>query len=376
MLTDIKVENFRGIRSLTLDNLGRITLIGGKNGVGKTALLEALWMLGGPDLPGELTGLMSEIRGIPSSGPDFAFQDLFFDYDTDNRISISVHGDWSEDTARALEIFLHERRQTDIVRRNDPSHSTPATGEHITGPRFESTTEIVFKYKHNDGLEYNSRARWFQELSTQADGVGTALSRLGITQEQEPVQSRMKALFISTLHRENLQSLASAFSNLQILGDVERILPLVRLLEPRLTDLTLITVNNVPVIHARLEGMKRLIPVQLLGEGLNRVLGFALLTSEAYGGILLIDEIENGLHYKIQEEVFSFLMSLAEAFDVQIFATTHSRECIIAAHKALNKGQRQEFAFYRLDRLGKEVKAVHFDDGMLDTSVEYGMEMR
>ena len=369
MLTDIEVKNFRGFRSLKMNNLGRVTLVAGKNGVGKTALLEALWMLSAPDLPAELTERIGELRGLPSSGPDFAFHDMFFDYDVDGLIKISVCGDWSEDTARMLEISLRERQQTDTIRPDDSSHSDSASVKRLS--RIESKSEVVFKYLHNDGREYTSRAWWFEEL---VDGGGAALPRLGVRQVREPVQNGLKALFISSMHREKLQSFASVFSNAQVQGDVGKILPLIRLMEPRLTDLTLITMNNMPVIHARLKGARRLIPVQLLGEGLNRVLGFALLMSEASGGMLLIDEIENGLHHSVQKEVFSYLQSLANTFDVQIFATTHSQECVIAAHEAFR--EYQEFAFYRLDRLDTEVRAVPFDSEMLDTSIEYGMEIR
>ena len=48
MLTEFTVTNFRNLKDVSLQNLGRITLIAGKNGVGKTALLESLWLLNGP----------------------------------------------------------------------------------------------------------------------------------------------------------------------------------------------------------------------------------------------------------------------------------------------------------------------------------------
>ena len=73
MLTDIEIKNFRGFRSLKMNNLGRITLVGGRNGVGKTALLEALWMLSAPDLP-DLSDRINEMRGLPSMGRDSVFQ--------------------------------------------------------------------------------------------------------------------------------------------------------------------------------------------------------------------------------------------------------------------------------------------------------------
>lgn len=375
MLTHIEVKNFRGFHSLKMNELGRITLVAGKNGVGKTALLEALWILSGPDLP-ELSERINGLRGLPSLGPDSVFQDMFFDYDIESRIKIAARGDWKEDSMRALEIFLQERRQIDAIRADDSNQSNSTAIERLTRPQFESETEIVFKYKHDNEQEYISRAWWVADQLMPAGFAGPALAGEGIVQERQAVRNRATSTFIPAVRRDSLQAIASRFSAAQLQGHVDKILALINLLEPRLKELTLITIKDVPVIHAYLEGMRRPIPTQLLGEGLNRMLGFALSMDQASGGMMLIDEIENGLHHSIQEEVFSVLLSLAKAFDVQIIATTHSRECIVAAHKALNKEGHREFAYYRLDRVGEEVKAVSYDVEMLDTSIEFGMGIR
>lgn len=375
MLTDIEVKNFRGFRSLKMNDLGRITLVGGKNGVGKTALLEALWIFSGPDLP-ELGERINEMRGLPSQGLESAFQDMFFEYDIDSRIRISAHGDWEGNGARVLEISLQERQQLDAIRTDSPIQPNSAALERLTQPQFESDTELVFRYKHNNEQEYTSRAWWVANQLMPKGAVGTALREEAIVQATQRVQDRANSSFMPAVHREDLQSIASRFSSVQLSGDVERILALLSPIEPRLKDLALITIKNVPVIHAYLEGMRRPIPVQLLGEGLNRMLGFALAMNRVSGGMLLIDEIENGLHYRVQGDVFSVLLRLAKAFDVQIFATTHSRECIVAAHQALNREGHQELAYYRLDRRGEEVKAVSYDVEMLDTSIEFGMGIR
>ena len=177
-------------------------------------------------------------------------------------------------------------------------------------------------------------------------------------------------------YRENLQAIVSKLGRLQLQGQDAKVLEFIRPLEPRLEGLTAITVNDTPVIHGYMRGMDRPIPVQLLGEGLNRMLVLALSMSEVSGGMLLVDEIENGLHHSVQEEMFSILSSLANSFDVQIFATTHSDECIKAAHHALSGRGSQEFVFYRLDHEDEEVKTVRFDSEMLETATEFNMEIR
>ena len=177
-------------------------------------------------------------------------------------------------------------------------------------------------------------------------------------------------------YRDNPHTAASRLGKLQLQGLDDQVLELIRPLEPRLRRLAPISIEDTPIIHAYIEGMNRPIPVHLLGEGLHRLLTLALSISEAAGGLVLIDEIENGLHHSVQEEVFSILSSLANSFDVQIFATTHSDECIRAAHRALASHGSQEFVFYRLDHDDDEVRAVEFDGEMLETAIEFNMEIR
>ena len=377
MLTRLAVENFRGLRSLDLEQLGRITLIAGKNGTGKTALLEALWLLSGPDLP-ELSQRINAMRGLPILGRDSLFHDLFFGYDIENSIRLVAHGDWTSEEPRNLEIFLQERKQVDAIRSNDLTQSNTETIERMTRPQYEGDAEIVFNYKHNDGKPYTSRAWWIANDLTPDGVVGATVTGEGIAQERQPLRNRPTSTFVSATPGMSLKDIAAKFGELQIRGDDQKILELVKIIEPRLTALTPITVKsvNVPVIHAYIEGMKRPIPVELLGEGLNRLLGIGLTFSESTGGLLLIDEIENGMHYSIQEETFALLLKLAKTFDVQIFATTHSHECIAAAHRSLNGQSESEFAFYRLDRIEDDTVSAYFDSEMLETSMEYNMEIR
>ena len=102
----------------------------------------------------------------------------------------------------------------------------------------------------------------------------------------------------------------------------------------------------------------------------------AVSMGAARGGMLLIDEIENGLHHRVLKDIFSNLLSMAKKFDVQVVATTHSAECIEAAFHALGSGDEEDFTFHRIDQREGKSKAVHFDHGMLETAIEFDMEIR
>ena len=71
-----------------------------------------------------------------------------------------------------------------------------------------------------------------------------------------------------------------------------------------------------------------------LGDGIGRYLSMSLAFYEARKGMILIDEVENGLHHSALKGVWKNLYTLSQKFDVQVFATTHSRECLVEARDA------------------------------------------
>ncbi len=67
---------------------------------------------------------------------------------------------------------------------------------------------------------------------------------------------------------------------------------------------------------------------------MGRLLGVALALVNASDGVLLIDEIESGLHYTVQADMWRLIFRVAHRLNVQVFATTHSWDCIEAFQKA------------------------------------------
>ena len=370
MLTKLTVSNFRNIESLTLDPLGRITLIAGKNGVGKTAVLEALWLLSGPDNP-ELCARVGAMRGLSVPGRSYVFRDLFHNFDTGGRIGITAYGDWGN-RSRTLEVFLRDHQQTDALRYN--AH-VPGNTDQLSISSMEDDVEIVFRYRHHNRREYISRA-WFVAEQLSVVPFAPPLTGQGVRQERQVVPNRPNSVFMSALHRDDPQTNANRLSRLQLEGQDSKLLNLIFPIEPRLERLALISIEDTPVIHAYLKDTTRPVPVHLLGEGLNRMLRLGLAMSEVSGGLLLVDEIENGLHHSVQREIFSILYSLAEELDVQIVATTHSRECVRKAHESRACLSDDAFAFYRLDYYDGQVLPVQYDAEMLDVAIEHNMEIR
>ena len=243
---------------------------------------------------------------------------------------------------------MQEREPTHTIR---PSALALESPEQMSLSSTEDDVEIVFDYVHDDGSKHVSRAWWVSEQLTPVVPVPVpALADQALRQERQALRDRPNSVFMPGYRRDDPQTVATRLGRLQRDGEEEKLLSLVRPLWPTVERLTTITIDNTPVIHAYVKGMAKPMPTHLLGEGLSRLIRLGLAINEASGGLVLIDEIENGLHYKALEEIFCTLGNLAKASGVQIVATTHSDECIQAAHRSLESGDVHEFAYYRLDR--------------------------
>jgi AAA15 family ATPase/GTPase len=123
-------------------------------------------------------------------------------------------------------------------------------------------------------------------------------------------------------------------------------------------------------------GLDRLVPLPLLGEGMARLASLVLAVGNAPNGIVLVDEVENGLHHSILPKVWRAVGEVARQFNTQVFATTHSLECIVAAHKAFTESEIYDFRLHRLDRVKETIRAVTYRQETLEAAIETGLEVR
>jgi AAA15 family ATPase/GTPase len=92
--------------------------------------------------------------------------------------------------------------------------------------------------------------------------------------------------------------------------------------------------------------------------------------------VILIDEIESGLHHSALPEIWRGLLTACESSDVQIFATTHSWECVSAAHMAFSESLEYPLAVFRLEERQGNIEAVTYDRESLEYSIEQEWEVR
>jgi predicted ATPase len=132
--------------------------------------------------------------------------------------------------------------------------------------------------------------------------------------------------------------------------------------------------SRVPFV--RMKGVPHPFPLKRLGDGVNRLFALALALVHAKGGLLLLDEIENGIHYSLQENVWTFILEISRRLDIQVFATTHSWDCVVAFQSASASYGAQEGLLTRLERRNGRIVVTQFDESDLKVAEREQIEVR
>lgn len=363
MLRSLQIKNFRCFEGLTIDPLERVNLIGGMNNVGKTSLLEAILVYINPSDPTSLLAI-NQNRGIGFKKIE-EFKGFFFDQNLSGEIVIK--GADQFENQYSLKIYLGEPEEISLPNEDESS----ILSVYLSHRNASLTTErrergkLLLVYQDEEGKQKTSKIESIGDINRKK----LTVRGFSDIREKFPV-----GIYITASSRSPEED-AKRFSDLERVGRQEEVLETLQLIEPRLKRLTLLVIDRETIIHGDI-GMSELVPIPLMGEGLGRLLSILLAIANAKGGTVLIDEIENGLHYSVLFDVWRAIAHAARRADVQIFATTHSQECIRAAHRAFESSEQYDFRYHRLERVDKVIKAVTYDRETLGFSDEMSLEMR
>jgi AAA15 family ATPase/GTPase len=130
-------------------------------------------------------------------------------------------------------------------------------------------------------------------------------------------------------------------------------------------------------VTAKILNSDERVPLKSMGDGINRVLSIALGLVNADNGYLLIDEFENGLHYSVQEKLWEIIFDLSQKLNVQVFATTHSEDCIAAFSAVTNSKKYKNLGqLIRLEKIKNDIKIVGFQSEDLRIANENDIDLR
>ena len=358
LMDSFEVENFRSLKHLKLEKLARVNLLVGKNNSGKTSVLEAIYALTRIEVA-DWFSLLENNRGIDY--PDQDFSSLFYKFSAKNLVQVSAsYSDINgkhEDFSFKLELLVEAARSRRKERRNlDVSI--------VTG-----TSKKAHKFALIAATDEYEEA----EYSAISKGAESFLEK-GIP---ENIELRHRADFLTT--EINLEQLSEHLSDLILNKEDNSLLSTMRRVEKRIVSFALDTKGQVYFNLG--EEFNRLFPINLMGEGVQRLLCVVASVAVTSGGIVLIDEIDNGLHYSALRILWKGILQAAREYDVQVFATTHSAEALRHLTWVLDEEEniqyRDDVAAYTLIRADDDtVRSYRHDYGQLEYALEHGIEVR
>lgn len=347
MYRSFVAQRFRGFRDLHIGDFQRVNLITGRNNVGKTSLLEALFLHSGAanmSLPITIEAL----RGVTQfqGGFEEGFSGLFNDFDT--LPSIRLESEDQLGIKRAFELRLV------------PAPTTILSGEAQTSP-IETAKAIQIAF--------------FDPSRPEPAVTRGHLEKGQLRLDPPPIPPLYKGHFVSS-RGEDHKGDAERFSELvKTVGEEDRLVDALRILEPTVKAVRLLNHGGISMIHLDV-GLKRFLPLAYTGQGMVRLADILIATARSKDGVVLIDEFETGVHYSVLGKMWEATAEFAERFNVQVFATTHSLECIRAAHETFSK---REYAFkvFRLQReANRSVSAKVFSKDAIDAALKADLELR
>ncbi len=354
ILNSLEVRNFRAFRDLKIERLGRVNLLVGKNNVGKTCLLEAI-----------------HLYASRASTPTFIWEIMR------TRREVKQPFVNVRDMLAALKYLFYGRN--DIKPGLQPIQIGPINSPHemLSIAVDWSVTEIRDGTLHTRPLEPGedyTADNLVPRFTIQT--AGTTLSYPidpSLPQGILRLNSNEIPCILIPAHGLNGQRLTELWDGIALTKAA------LRLIAPGLVDLNFVSTplsggERIPVV--KITDIDERLPLYSLGDGMLRALGISLALVNAKDGILLIDEFENGIYYSVQPDLWRLIFQVARRLNVQVFATTHSWDCIEGFQKAANADKQTEGLLIRLESIKGDIVSTLFDERQQGIATREQIEVR
>ena len=300
-LRSFEAIHYRGLDGLSLPQLSHVNLITGMNGVGKTALLEAIWLFMGRHNPSLLWNLNVLRTNNPVFDPIAALSDG----------ALELHGTEVESSQQWRVTF------------KDVANTPPPVTE-VSAIDNPTQLPVVGRLEiYLDGKLVRNK------------NVGAYPTPRGLVMYDHPNRTPRECVIESIRwQHETPGEYMQRYSTLVKNSRKHELKSAMNLVLPKLKDMEILTDESGKPYMSAITTDGDQLPLKDLGGGIVRLFRLYLDFFAARNGILLVDEVENGIHYSVLRDLWERIRLWTHESKVQFIATTHSAECIDAAMAA------------------------------------------
>lgn len=364
MLNDLHIKNFRMLEDLHIAKLGRVNLIVGKNNCGKSTVLEALRLYASRAHPNVLQDILREHDEFPFQRRLDGEEEML---DWSGLKNLFPQRKFPLEPERPILVESNARVLLRLVHRQETDWSNFGIKGGVTRPY--ALVEVSFGENFPDVKESFS--------------LDEVVPRQTFFRPYRNWLPALPVIFWSYVPTQLLHkaALAESWDAIALTPNEGFVLQALQIVEPAVQGLSFVSDPLTPSRRMAIVKLKDgTTPISLasMGDGMSRILQLMLAVFSARGGFLLIDEFENGLHFSVQEKVWRMIFKLANDLDIQVFATTHSWDCIESFTKVAVEDTDTEGVLLKLarSRLTGKVVARVYDEADLQTITASELEIR
>lgn len=368
MIKSIALQNFKCFKAFKAGDFSRVNLIGGKNNAGKTALLEAFFLFLG--FPQNGLARLSVLRYYDSTDPLIDPEELwgsaFYCKNHEQPIALELQ---HESQINTLTITWQ-----DVFNPVDNPNFQNALAQQQNNQKpfmlnlNPSSKMLLMKYSTGTNTASLEEKRVWQEMIYN----GTYFNPLPRDTAPASAIPQRPHIFLRSQLSYLYKEMKMLFERLLENKKEAALIDFLKIVDPRIKSV--MAYKNTLMLD--IEGPLNRIPLHYMGDGLQRAVLFYLAIANCRDGIVLIDEIENGVHHSVMPRLFTEIQRAAEEFNCQIFITTHSEECIKAALEGFEKHP-DDLRHIHLNRIGEdEIISRTYSHRDLKTAIENAWEVR
>ncbi|HEY2467843.1 MAG TPA: AAA family ATPase [Terracidiphilus sp.] len=369
MIKSIQINGYRGFSEFEMKNLGRVNLLVGTNNSGKTSALEALYLLVSQGDPSSLWRVLwrrsERLPDRPSRpSPELDMCHLFTGH----------------------EIRMGSKFTFSAENQTPGRHLSFSIGEISDETRVKNTTREVVALPSRFGLHIKGNPSPPAAVIPLTRSGGLPPEALEIPRRMQRRNSGDDEVHTQFITAESYggSELVSLWESVALTSNEERVLNALRLLEPEIERIASISLtpdyygggNQRGGFRVKFKDQERPIPIGSLGDGIWRLLVMAIAIAQCKDGLLLIDEIDTGLHYSVMTAMWRLIYGAAKELNVQVFATTHSNDCIrsLAEVCCAEDEAGSNVTLQRIERGRK--KSVPYTSKEIEVAADRGIEVR
>jgi AAA domain, putative AbiEii toxin, Type IV TA system/AAA ATPase domain len=370
MIHSIKIKGYRTFSNFSMDGLGRINLLVGKNNSGKSSVLEALSLLWGGANLNALWQILTRRGEQPiidvTAGrliqPEVDVSHMFAGHQARIGGEFSIRTT-NETPDRAVTYQITEARPEE-----NPALFNMITAQEPIGASM--SLRLLGTGVNIQPIPLTQRG------SLRSDVFNQALNAARATLPQIDI-----AQYITT-ESLNMPQLHQLWNDIALKPEEDRVVSALRFIDPAIDRIGPVTgqpyFGGIGSMRGgfviRRKGEDR-IPIGSFGDGIWRMFALAAVLSRTKGGLVLVDEIDTGLHHVVMEQMWRFVNDVSKEFKTQVFATTHSYDCVNALASICSEYDgADEVSIQRIETGGET--AIRFSEAEIKIAAKRHIEMR